>query len=367
MDKREFATTIDNAGGRAYIVGGAVRDEIIGRPVHDTDYCVTGLMPETFQQLFPNATLKGKSFPVYRMNITGETSEVAMARTERKKGRGYKGFQIYTSPDISIEEDLKRRDLTINAIAKDILKNSYVDPFNGIEDIQRHTLRAVSAAFSEDPLRVFRTARFAAVYGFTVEPSTLKLMESLKNEVNSLPKERIFEELRKALGGEDPVLFFTTLKDVGILRVKNINLFRDTMTTLKRVSNKTSYVDTRFASLFANNLDAEYLHKVKSKITLPVSWVKSARDVINNLPNVLFFEDASANIKVTTAEHVYKSNLGIVEIAKIASAVSNAFGADYFINNVNQIMASVDSSDIKDVSGPNFGKELHKRRVEKIL
>jgi len=211
----EIATKIENAGGRLYLVGGAVRDEMMGRKVEDKDYCVTGLSQETFEKLFPKAILRGKDFAVY--DINGQ--EFALARTERKVGEGHKNFEIQTDTNITIEKDLARRDITINSIAKDVLTEEIIDPFGGKKDIQNKIIRATTNHFKEDPLRVYRVARIAAQTGFTVEENTLKQMEELKKELTTLSKERVFVEFRKALESPKPSLFFETLKQANVLEV----------------------------------------------------------------------------------------------------------------------------------------------------
>ncbi|HHP51647.1 MAG TPA: polynucleotide adenylyltransferase, partial [Moorella mulderi] len=154
------------AGGRVYLVGGVLRDLLLGREPQDRDYCVTGLTGEEFQNLFPQAALVGKDFPVFILK--GDT--YALARREKKTAKGYRGFEIFSSPQVSIEEDLKRRDLTVNAMALDLSTGQLIDPYGGLEDLRRGILRAVSPAFAEDPLRVYRTARLAAHLGFRVDP-----------------------------------------------------------------------------------------------------------------------------------------------------------------------------------------------------
>ena len=169
----EIATKIENAGGRLYLVGGAVRDEMMGRKVEDKDYCVTGLSQETFEKLFPKAILRGKDFAVY--DINGQ--EFALARTERKVGEGHKNFEIQTDTNITIEKDLARRDITINSIAKDVLTEEIIDPFGGVVDIKNKIIKMTTEAFAEDPLRVYRVARFAATLEFEVEENTIKEMK----------------------------------------------------------------------------------------------------------------------------------------------------------------------------------------------
>lgn len=211
----EIANKIKHAGGNLYIVGGAVRDKILGRKSDDEDYCVTGLAKEKFMEIFPEAKYRGKFFEVFIL----ENKEFAMARTEEKIGTGHKEFKIKTNRYITIEEDLKRRDITINAIAEDVLTGKIIDPYNGKQDVKDKKIRAVSSAFGEDPLRVYRVARFAASLEFKVEENTLKMMNSLKDELLTLSKERVFEELRKALNTNKPSIFFEVLKEARVLDV----------------------------------------------------------------------------------------------------------------------------------------------------
>jgi len=159
---------------KTYLVGGSVRDEILGLPVKDHDYVVVGSTPDEMVRLGYRPV--GKDFPVFLHPESQE--QYALARTERKVSRGYKGFEIYTSPAVTLQEDLARRDLTINSIAKD-QNGVIIDPFGGIADLEAGVLRHISPAFSEDPVRVLRTARFAARFGFHVAPETLALMNEM--------------------------------------------------------------------------------------------------------------------------------------------------------------------------------------------
>lgn len=211
----EIARKIENAGGRLYIVGGAVRDKILDKENKDEDYCVTGMTKEEFIEIFPKAKFRGKFFEVFVL----ENKEFAMARTEEKTGTGHKEFTVKTNKNITIEEDLKRRDVTVNAIAQDVLTGKIIDPYKGTKDLKEKRIKAVSKAFSEDPLRVYRVARFAAELEFEVEENTLKMMNSLKDELLSLSKERVFEELRKALKTNRPSIFFEILKKANVLDI----------------------------------------------------------------------------------------------------------------------------------------------------
>lgn len=208
-------------GGRLYLVGGAVRDSLLNRPIYDEDYCVTGITKDEFINLFPKAISRGKAFEVFDL----EGKEFALARTEKKIGKGHKSFEITTGKDITIEEDLKRRDLCINAIAKDVLTGEIIDPFSGIRDIENKVIRAIGDSFKEDPLRVYRVARFASELDFEVQEDTLKLMTSLKDELDTLSKERVFVEFRKALASDKPSKFFNVLKEANVLDVHFKEIF----------------------------------------------------------------------------------------------------------------------------------------------
>ena len=215
MDIIQIATEIEKAGGKLYLVGGAVRDEIMRKPIHDRDYCVVGLNQKEFEQLFPNAICRGKEFAVY--DIEGE--EFALARKERKNGIGHKEFEIQQDKDITIEQDLERRDITINSIAKEVLTGEIIDPYNGEQDIKNKMIRMTSETFLEDPLRAYRVARFAATLAFTVEEETIQQMKYLREELKQLSVERVFIEFKKALASQKPSIFFNTLKKANILDV----------------------------------------------------------------------------------------------------------------------------------------------------
>lgn len=200
-----------------YLVGGAVRDELLGYPVEECDWVVVGAHPE--ELLAQGYRQVGKDFPVFLHPQTKE--EYALARTERKQGHGYAGFEVNAAPDVTLEQDLERRDLTINAIARDGDGN-YYDPFGGRADLEAKLLRHVSGSFVEDPLRVLRTARFAARYahlGFSVAPETLLLMSDIvaQDELAYLSVERVWVEMEKALGERNPEVFFSVLRECGAL------------------------------------------------------------------------------------------------------------------------------------------------------
>ena len=203
---------------QTYLVGGSVRDQLLGLPTRDKDWVVVGASPEQMLELGFRSV--GKDFPVFLHPKTNE--EYALARTERKVAPGYKGFAIHTSPDVTLEQDLARRDLTINAIAQSP-DGKLIDPYNGQADLKNKCLRHVSTAFSEDPVRVLRIARFAARFDFSIADETKDLIKKMvdSNELDHLVPERVWQELAKAMSTKRPSLFFTTLRNVGALK----NLF----------------------------------------------------------------------------------------------------------------------------------------------
>ena len=204
-----------------YMVGGAVRDKLLGRPVNDHDWVVVGATPE--QMLALGYLPVGRDFPVFLHPDTRE--EYALARTERKSGRGYRGFVVQSSPDVTLEEDLARRDLTINAIAVGADPSSatgHFDPYGGERDLQDRVLRHVTDSFREDPVRILRVARFAARFtDFTVAPETMQLMREMvaHGEADHLVAERVWQELARGLMEERPSRMFDVLRECGALKV----------------------------------------------------------------------------------------------------------------------------------------------------
>lgn len=204
---------------KIFLVGGAVRDKRLNLPVYDRDWVIEGATPEEltaqgFQQV-------GKDFPVFLHPKSRE--EYALARTERKSGHGYTGFVTYFAPDVTLEQDLLRRDLTINAMAESA-DGTLIDPYGGLNDLNNKVLRHVSDAFHEDPLRVLRVARFAARFahlGFHVAPETMALMAQMTadNELQNLTPERVWRETEKALITQSPQVYFQVLRDCGALAV----------------------------------------------------------------------------------------------------------------------------------------------------
>ena len=215
-----------------YLVGGAVRDRFLGLPIKEKDWCVVGSSPEEMKRLGFQSV--GKDFPVFLHPETKE--EYSLARTEKKIGPGYHGFDFSTSRDITLQEDLKRRDLTINAMAIDSNEN-LIDPFNGLIDLENKKLKHVSKSYQEDPVRVLRTAKFAARFyqlGFSVHTDTKKVMKkiSVDGELDYLVEERVWKEMKQALSDKDPHIFFSVLQECGALE-KLLPEFYDKNSSIK--------------------------------------------------------------------------------------------------------------------------------------
>ena len=259
---------------KVYLVGGAVRDNLLGLPIDECDWVVVGGSEE--EMLAQGFRRADAEFPVFLHPDEGE--EYALARTETKSGSGYKGFVVDTGPDVTLEQDLKRRDLTINAMAQDEDGN-LTDPFNGQSDLQQGCLRHISPAFMEDPLRLVRTARFAARFDFTVDPETQELMQQMaaSGELATLNRERVWKELAKALQGKAPWRFFEVLQQCGALSqlLPLLTDLTDALATLKRATALTLDPLVRFAASMyhaaANNGGAKTLDK---SLRLPADYAK---------------------------------------------------------------------------------------------
>jgi tRNA nucleotidyltransferase/poly(A) polymerase len=210
----QLAEYIQSLGGDLWLVGGAVRDQLMFGKANDHDYLITGLNPNDL----PFKKVVGNAFPVFLVRVGGVECEVALARKEVKVGKGYKGFDCYAGADVTLEEDLARRDLTINAMAIHVLSGRLADPFHGQEDIQKKLIRHTTEAFVEDPLRVYRVARFTSRFSdFQVHLDTIEIMRNMKTELRELSSERVWKELEKALLSAMPERFFQVLAEADLL------------------------------------------------------------------------------------------------------------------------------------------------------
>ncbi len=271
-----------------YLVGGAVRDKLLHYPHHEHDWVVVGATPE--ELLEQGYQPVGRDFPVFLHPQTND--EYALARTERKTGPGYTGFACYAHPEVTLEDDLMRRDLTINAMAEDAQGN-IIDPFNGRGDLEARVLRHVSPAFVEDPLRVLRVARFAARYahlGFSVAPETRQLMQRIaaSGELTTLPGERLWKELERALGEQSPEVFFDVLDACGALEALMPELQgmeRETRRALQRAAEAGQPVTVRFA-LLASAMDSADTEALCSRLKAPNQYRHLAQLVARYAPGL---------------------------------------------------------------------------------
>lgn len=283
LTEQAFAEIIAENGGRAYRVGGCVRDAFMGIAPKDIDYCVTGMVKKNFKTLFPAAVEYGKAFPVFQLPVDGAKCEVAFARTERKVGSGYKGFKVASNPKVTIQEDLYRRDTTVNSMAVDCLTGTVIDPFNGQQDIHARILRATSLHFAEDPIRALRLAGQAARLDFQVDPGTLELASTVRTELIAEPAERVLAELRKVLAeAQKPSRFFQVLAAAELLMATFAELaslavedFASAMARLDGAAGFTQNSVLRFASL-GFSLDIQRLNRWNDRMTLPGDWLAAA-------------------------------------------------------------------------------------------
>jgi tRNA nucleotidyltransferase (CCA-adding enzyme) len=263
---------------QVYLVGGAVRDELLGRPVHERDWVVVGATPAEMERSGFRAV--GREFPVFLHPVTKE--EYALARQEHKTGPGYRGFSVNFSPDVTLEQDLQRRDLTINAMARGN-DGALVDPYGGRRDLELRWLRHVAPSFIEDPVRVLRVARFAARFaalGFRLAPETAQLLtEMVRNgEVNALVPERVWREMQRALTEVHPESFFDLLHECGALKIILPELSwsdreRDTLTRAVGLSSDAS---VRFAALMAG-IDVAGIDSLCARLRVPADYRDLAR------------------------------------------------------------------------------------------
>lgn len=401
----EIAKKIEQEGGRLYLVGGAIRDKLLKKQVKDEDYCITGISSEKFKELFPQSFSRGKSFEVFDM----DGKEFAMARTERKTGLGHKEFEITTNENITIEQDLARRDITINSIAEDVLTKEIIDPFNGRKDIENKIIRATTEHFLEDPLRVYRVARFACSLDFEVEENTLKMMKDLKNELKSLSAERVFTEFSKALECKRPSIFFEVLKksevlDIHFKEIFNLigalqppehhpegDSFNHTMLVVNKAAELTEDLEIRFSALVHDlgkgltpkeEYPHHYGHEIKGvdvvssfgkKIKAPIRWIECGKVACREHMRGGIFYKMKPSKKVEFIERVSKSAIGLhgLQIVVYADKLSSRnvdSGSIDFETIGKECLETINGKYIKDKynisEGIEFGNKLHQERIK---
>ena len=398
---------------QVYLVGGAVRDQLLGHPYHEKDYVVVGATPE--QLLAQGYQPVGKDFPVFLHPETKD--EYALARTERKSGQGYHGFEFYTDISVTLEDDLIRRDLTINAIAMDDDGKIY-DPYHGHEDLNNKILRHVSDAFAEDPLRVLRVARFAAryhQYGFTVAEETLALMQQLANsgELKALTPERVWKETSRALMERDADVYFETLRRCGALKFlfpeidalfgilqrpeyhPEIDCGIHTLMSLQQACRANYSIDVRFAVL---------VHDLGKALTpkdeLPRHIMHEERGVqpVNDICDRLKVPTNTKQLSIAVCKEHLKSHqaftlkagtlwrllqrLDVLRRPERVEAFIQACECDSrgrlgledrdypqarYLTEAMQLVRSIKASDLPaDVKGPDIGEMLIQKRIEAL-
>ena len=316
MKELVFVNRINDIKGKVYLVGGAVRDVFRKVQAQDKDYCITGVTEEDFNIAFPEAFKVGNSFPVYKVNIDDQLCEVAFARRECKSGKGYRGFKIIFDSMVTIEEDLYRRDTTMNAIAIELPAGNLIDPYNGIEDIAQKKIRIISKHFADDPVRALRAARQSAQFQFDITDDTILAMNKCAEELAQESGERIFKELHLALQTDKPSIFFRNLNQAGLLEIIFPELwqligktqptefhpegdaFEHTMNIVDEVSKVNDKPEVRFAVLvhdlgkgttprsmlphyYGHDLRGlEVLNEWSRRVSFPRDWLKAAKFVI---------------------------------------------------------------------------------------
>lgn len=275
------------ANMKIYLVGGCVRDQLLGLDPKDIDYVVVGATPEEmlalgFQQV-------GAAFPVFLKD--GE--EYALARKERKTGVGYNGFDVVFDTSVTLEEDLSRRDLTINSMAMDMETGQLIDPYGGRHDLAQGVLRATSDAFAEDPVRVLRTARFAARYGFTIAADTVGLMRSIAPELAHVPQERIWAEFEKGLMEKNPSRMMEALEYCDALWVDVLSPYRGWSAALRDVTDRDT-AEVRFALLARGFVDGDY-----ERCKIPTHLVRVSKSVNTHCSDVINYASLTAAERLT--------------------------------------------------------------------
>ena len=352
---------------QVYLVGGAVRDALLELPVIDHDWVVTGATPEQleekgFQQV-------GKQFPVFLHPKSKE--EYALARKEKKQGEGYTGFSCDFSPDISLEEDLERRDLTINAIAQD-QDGSLIDPFNGQADLLNRVFRHVSDAFVEDPLRVLRVARFAARFhhfGFTIAAETMSLMQTISasGELATLSAERIWKELEKALNTRHADVFFSVLKEANALETLFPEfIWEDSNQVLIDTINQIELTPAQRWAILCKDTSLAQLTQLHQRIRCPNQFKILAEQTRSFLENQCIPMNSVAWENWLTSVNAIKKPQPFVLLIEVLSRLTNSKVEHWQL--LRNTTAAINAAGLikQGLSGVELGQALKKVRAEAL-
>jgi tRNA nucleotidyltransferase (CCA-adding enzyme) len=358
-----------NLVGQQYLVGGAVRDRLLGYPYNERDWVVVGATPE--QMLAAGFKPVGKDFPVFLHPHNNE--EYALARTERKSGRGYHGFVCHSSPDVTLEEDLARRDLTINAIAEDA-DGQLVDPYNGRADLEQRILRHVSPAFGEDPLRILRVARFAARYhgiGFRIAPETLALMTEMvaAGEAGELVAERVWKETERALAEPNPEVFFETLQRCGALKVLFPILAESegNIADLARCAPRTDDPLIRFAVLFSN-ISKAVATALSDRIKVPNEYQELAVQVATQQAAVRELASPAQALSILESSDAIRRPQRFAQLLEVMTELGIPADKIEHLRRAQQDMSSVATQALleRGFTGKALGEELRRERLRAI-
>ena len=402
MREEEFVKAVEGAGGTVYLVGGWVRDHLRGATPRDKDFVITGLEREAFAELFPAASLIGHAFPVYLVEIDGVRSEVSFARRERKSGHGYRGFAVDFGAEVTIEDDLFRRDTRINSMAYRLPAMELIDPYGGRSDLAHCVIRATSHHFSEDPVRALRAARQAAELGFVIEDGTRTLMADCAAELEEEPTERIVHELSRALAAPQPSLFFEALAHASLLESVFPEIFAlkgktqppqyhpegdaycHTMQIVDVVARKTQTIEARFAALVHDigkgktpeeMLPHHYGHEQRGllvldawnkRMTLPKSWLMAAHFVIKEHMRAPLLKKTGKIADLLLA--VEKSGLSFADFRRIICADHGTLPY-YLVHGEDLLrkMLQVRGTEAPpELRGADVGKWLREERVRRL-
>jgi tRNA nucleotidyltransferase (CCA-adding enzyme) len=392
MREKDFVKRVEEINGKVFLVGGWVRDMILGSQHHDKDYTICGVTEDNFLAAFPHTVKIGRSFPVFLLNVDGAECEVAFARRENKIGPGYRGFSVKTDSTVTIEEDLLRRDTTMNSMAYSPVTNEIIDPYGGRLDIKNKIVRATSLHFSEDPVRALRAARQAAQFGFNIEDETYALMKECGDELRMEATERVFTELSKALSIQIPSKFFRILEKAHLLQIIFPHLhkligciqpqqyhpegdaFEHTMLVLDAVATISTRPEVRFAALMhdigkgdtpCDILPHHYGHEergimilkeINKKNNLPRKWYECAMFAIREHMRPSKMTQPSKVVDMLLS--LDKNPLGCDGFAAIISADNNGLQADCLKNYQIYMRAIKEAGKTKIPSGLK-GVEIH--------
>lgn len=328
---------------KIYKVGGCVRDHLLGLNPKDIDYVVVGATPEEmlalgFQQV-------GAAFPVFLKD--GE--EYALARKERKTGVGYNGFDVVFDTSVTLEEDLSRRDLTINSMAMDMDTGEIIDPFGGRHDLAQGVLRATSDAFAEDPVRVLRTARFAARYGFTIAADTVGLMRKVAPELMHVPQERVWAEFEKGLGEKNPARMFEALEYCDAMWVTELRPYREWASALRSVTDRDN-MEVRFALLARGFADADY-----ERCKIPTHLARVSKSVNKHLASFMHYGEMGAGerLQLLTDVRALTDTTLLNEVLKTTMHYVSGDDALDICKRINKDIKAAKSVDAESVAKSN--------------